>query len=71
MRRIKPQTTPQEPLPTYAAGWQEVVLLVAYLVICLLSVLTVLMPTTENKAEQIETKAQSNSGATGIASAPK
>ncbi|MEY4578436.1 MAG: hypothetical protein RL701_3139 [Pseudomonadota bacterium] len=61
MRRIKPQATPQDVLPANASRWQEIALLVGYLVICLLSFLTVLMPTTENRAEQIETKAPSTS----------
>jgi len=71
MRRIKPQTTPQEPAPTHTPRWREIALLVAYIVICLLSFLTVLMPTTENKAEQIETKAASTSNEPGRTSVPK
>ena len=58
MRRIKPQTTPQPTPDTHGRPWQEIALLTGYLLICLLSVLTVLLPTTENKEEQIEHKAQ-------------
>jgi hypothetical protein len=61
MRRIKPQTTPQELAPAHASRWQEIALLVAYLVICLLSFLTVVLPTTENKKEEIDAKAPSTS----------
>ena len=58
MRRIKPQPTPQPTPETHGRPWQEIALLTGYLLICLLSVLTVLLPTTENKEEQIEHKAQ-------------
>jgi|GEM_PF-5040225 hypothetical protein len=58
MRRIKPQTTPQPTPDTHARPWHEIALLVGYLFICLLSVLTVLLPTTENKEEQSDRKAQ-------------
>ncbi|MET0385090.1 MAG: hypothetical protein ABW321_03985 [Polyangiales bacterium] len=75
MRRIKPQTVPQEPSTAHATAWQDIALLVAYLVIAALSVLTVLMPTTDNKVEQIETKAQQSTAGetrdTQGASAPK
>jgi hypothetical protein len=36
--------------------WPEIALLVGYLVICLLSVLTVLVPTTENDEEHVKVK---------------
>jgi hypothetical protein len=71
MRRIKPQTTPQEPVQTHGSKRQEITLLIAYLVICLLSFLTVLMPTTENKADEIETKARSSVSEPGHADVPK
>jgi hypothetical protein len=58
MRRIKPQTTPQPTPDAHGRPWHEIALLVGYLVICLLSVLTVLLPTTENKEEQPDRKAQ-------------
>jgi hypothetical protein len=64
MRRIKPQTTPQPTPDAHGRPWQELALLAGYLVICLLSILTVLLPTTENKEEQSEQKAQ---GATAAA----
>jgi len=62
MRRIKPQVAPQETRDTHGPGWREIALLVGYLVICLLSVLTVLLPTTENKEEQSEHAARANPG---------
>jgi hypothetical protein len=58
MRRIKPQTTPQPEPDTHGRPWHELALLVGYLVICLLSVLTVLVPTTENKEEAPSHQAQ-------------
>jgi hypothetical protein len=58
MRRIKPQTDPQPTPDAHGRPWQEVALLVGYLLICLLSILTVLLPTTENKEEQADRKAQ-------------
>jgi hypothetical protein len=36
--------------------WPELVLIVGYLVICLISVLTVLLPTTENEEEHAKAK---------------
>ena len=63
MRKIKPQVAPQETRDTHSPGWREVALLVGYLVICLLSVLTVLLPTTENKEEQTARTKQGESDA--------
>ena len=62
MRRIKPQVAPQETRDTHSPSWREIALLVGYLVICLLSVLTVLLPSTENKEEQREQKTGQSSG---------
>jgi hypothetical protein len=62
MRRIKPQLAPQETRDTHSPSWREVLLLVGYLVICLLSVLTVLLPTTENKEERSEHDAGTRMG---------
>lgn len=62
MRRIKPQVVPQETRVTHSPPWREIALLVGYLVICLLSVLTVLLPSTENKEEQREQKTGQSSG---------
>ena len=64
MRRIKPQTTPQPTPDAHGRPWQEIALLTGYLLICLLSVLTVLLPTTENKEEQSEHKVQGSLGDT-------
>jgi hypothetical protein len=52
--------------------WPEIALLVGYLVICLLSVLTVLMPTTENEEEHVKAKTTSApaSASTGKQSNP-
>jgi hypothetical protein len=58
MRRIKPQTNPQPEPDAHGRPWHEIALLVGYLLICLLSVLTVLLPTTENKEEQSDRKVQ-------------
>ena len=68
MRRIKPQVTPQETRDTYSSSWREIALLVGYLVICLLSVLTVLLPTTENKEEQSEHEARATTHETSAQS---
>jgi len=57
MRRIKPQTLPQPTPDAHGRPWHEVALLVGYLVICLLSILTVLLPTTENKEDKPEPRA--------------
>jgi hypothetical protein len=40
--------------------WPEIALLVGYLVICLLSVLTVLLPTTENDEEHVKVNTTPN-----------
>ena len=63
MRRIRPQLAPQETRDTHSPKWREIALLVGYLVICLLSVLTVLLPTTENKEEQSARAKQGESDA--------
>lgn len=58
MRRIKPQTNLQPTPDAHGRPWHEIALLMGYLFICLLSILTVLLPTTENKEEQSDRKAQ-------------
>lgn len=63
MRRIKPQTAPQPTPDSHGRPWHEIALLTGYLVICLLSILTVLLPTTENKEEQSDRKAQGSAAA--------
>ena len=40
-----------EPSDTKVARWPEVLLLIGFVVICLLSVLTVLVPSTENEKD--------------------
>jgi len=52
MPRLKPQPVPQAPITPHAPSWQELGLLVAYLVVCVLAFLTVLLPATENKELQ-------------------
>jgi len=52
MPRLKPQPVPQAEVIPYAGRWREVGLLVAYLVVCVLAVLTVLMPAIENSDPQ-------------------
>jgi hypothetical protein len=69
MRRIKPQTNPQPTPDAHGRPWHEIALLTGYLVICLLSILTVLLPTTENKEEQFDRKAQGTAAADSADSA--
>jgi competence protein ComGC len=62
MRRLKPEPSAQpEPL-AHAPRWKEITLLVAYLVIFALSILTVLVPTTDNQEEHVEKKTASAEG---------
>jgi len=50
-----------QPTPrAHESLWPEIALLGAYLVICLISVLTVLLPTTENEEEHGKAKASSS-----------
>ena len=70
MRRIKPQVAPQETRTTHSPSWREIALLVGYLLICLLSVLTVLLPSTENKEEQREQKTGLSSSDSDAQSSP-
>jgi hypothetical protein len=55
MARIQPPNPTQGTTRPHARMWPEIALLVGYLVICLLSVLTVLVPTTENDEEHVKT----------------
>jgi hypothetical protein len=57
MPRTRTLPTVQETPSTHEPVWPEIALLGAYLVICLLSVLTVLLPTTENEEEHAKAKA--------------
>jgi hypothetical protein len=51
MARTRPPK-PLQPAPiAHRADWREVALLIGYLVICVLSGLTVLAPATENEEE--------------------
>jgi hypothetical protein len=68
MRRTKPETPAQETRSSYESRWREVTLLVAYLVICLLSILTVLAPSTDNQEERVDAKTRP---ATATGSVPK
>jgi hypothetical protein len=68
MRRTKPETPVQETRGAYDSRWREVTLVVAYLIICLLSILTVLAPSTDNQEERVDAK----SGSAAVAgSTPK
>ena len=54
---MAPTRTPTDAQPTtpaHARMWPEIALLVGYLLICLISVLTVLLPSTENEEEHGE-----------------
>jgi hypothetical protein len=64
MARTRPPTTTQETTRAHATRWPEVALLIGYLVICLLSVLTVLLPTTENEEEHGKPKVSPSANAT-------
>ena len=57
MPRSKTPPAVQATPPAHESLWPEVALLGAYLVICLLSVLTVLLPTTENEEEHAKANA--------------
>jgi hypothetical protein len=59
MPRTRPPSVIQPAPPAHDPAWPELALLVAYLVICLISVLTVLTPTTENEKEHVTPKATS------------
>jgi hypothetical protein len=64
MPRTRPPAVIQ-PAPTaHDAAWPELALLAAYLVICLISVLTVLTPTTENEKEHGTTKTTASDNGT-------
>ena len=67
MPRIKPQSTPQTTPDAHGQPWQEIAIVVGYLLICVLSVLTVLLPTTENKEQQFDRKAQGTADSTDSA----
>jgi hypothetical protein len=56
MPRTRPLSTSQPVTDTHEARWPEVALLIGYLIICLISVLTVLLPTTENEEEHAKPK---------------
>jgi hypothetical protein len=56
MPRTRTPTAPQATPPAHEPLWPEIALLGAYLVICLLSVLTVLLPATENEEEHAKAK---------------
>jgi hypothetical protein len=60
-----PRTRPPSATPTtttaHATRWTEIALLIGYLVICLISVLTVLLPTTENEEEHAKPKVSPSS----------
>jgi hypothetical protein len=60
MPRTRPLSTSQPVTDTHAKRWPEIALLIGYLVICLLSVLTVLLPTTENEEEHAKPKVTSS-----------
>jgi hypothetical protein len=60
MPRTHPPKDIQPDTPAHDARWRELALLIAYLVICLLSVLTVLAPTTENEEEHAKPKTLSS-----------
>jgi hypothetical protein len=57
-------TTPST-TTAHAAHWTEIALLIGYIVICLLSVLTVLLPTTENEEEHAKPKASPSTASAG------
>jgi hypothetical protein len=43
-----------EPSDTTVARWPELLLLIGFVVICLVSVLTVLVPSTENEKDDVK-----------------
>jgi hypothetical protein len=71
MRRTRPENPAQETRSTYESRWREVTLLVAYLVICLLSILTVLAPSTDNQEERVDAKSGSAMATGSVPSRPR
>jgi hypothetical protein len=56
MPRTRAPNAPQPATPAHDYAWPDVLLLIGYLVICVLSGLTVLAPATENEEEHAKAK---------------